>query len=86
MSSSTSSDGAKRMVRAGAWCGLPQPNEGRAGVLSVVVDRATLAPGDEAQVIVRLSNPAAEAACYRLATRHLWVQWVTPDGAPLPHR
>jgi hypothetical protein len=81
---SPSADGASRSVRAGDWCGLPQPNEGRAVDISVSADTALL-QGAGTHVVVRLRNSGAVPASYRFPTRHLYIEWVSPDGSPLPH-
>ncbi|NOU31772.1 MAG: hypothetical protein HOO96_28040 [Polyangiaceae bacterium] len=70
-------------VRAGGWCGLPQANEGPRGEVSITLERVVLAPGESAHVLVRLRNPSATAATYRLPDRHLSARFVDLQGKPL---
>jgi hypothetical protein len=70
-------------VRAGSWCGLAQSNEGAPGEVSVSLDRSVLAPGEGVRVLVRLRNPGATSATYRLPDRHLSARFVDLQGKPL---
>jgi hypothetical protein len=70
-------------VRAGSWCGTPQVNEGWPAELSVAAERTVLRPGEGTRVTVRLRNPNASAASYRIPNRHMVAQFVDAKGNPL---
>lgn len=69
--------------RAGTWCGPAHASETRSADVSALAERTVLAPGEGTRVTLRVRNPSAQPAVYRLATRHLSARFVLPSGAPL---